>query len=144
MIADVLVDTNVLVYAYDPHSNEKQRQALETLDYWVKVQRAAISVQVLSEFVVVSTRKMVPPLRDEELLTTVDRLARSFTVLPLNSFVVREAVRGMQTYQLSYWDAQIWAVAHLNQVPVILTEDLPGQQYIEGVRFVNPFDIPPK
>jgi predicted nucleic acid-binding protein len=45
----------------------------------------------------------------------------------------------MLTYQFSYWDAQIWAAARLNQVPVVLTEDLPGQQYIEGVRYKNPF-----
>lgn len=139
MTCDVLIDTNVLVYAYDPHAGVKQRQALQIVDYWVRRQRAAISVQVLSEFIVVATNKMNPPLGQEQLLASVDRLSRSFTVFPLTSFIAREALRGMQTYQLSYWDAQIWAVAHLNQVPLILTEDSPGQKHIEGVRYENPF-----
>jgi len=139
MTCEVLIDTNVLVYAYDRQAGEKQRQALEIMDYWIHRKKASISVQVLSEFIVVAASKLNPPLEQEELLATVDRLSRSFVVFPLTAFVAREALRGMQSYQLSYWDAQIWAVAHLNQIPVILTEDIPGQQYIEGVRYKNPF-----
>ena len=59
--------------------------------------------------------------------------------LPLTGAIVREAARGVAEYQLSYWDAQIWACARLNQVQVILTEDLPGREYLEGVRYRNPF-----
>ncbi len=139
MTCDVLIDTNVLVYAYDAAAGEKQRQAIEILDKWVRAQRAAISAQVLSEFIVVAGSKISHPLEPDELLASVDRLCRSFTVLPITPFIPREALRGMLTYQLSYWDAQIWAAARLNQVPVVLTEDLPGQQYIEGVRYKNPF-----
>lgn len=43
----------------------------------------------------------------------------------------------MHAYQLSYWDAQIWAVAHLNQVPVILNENIAGQSFIEGIAYKN-------
>lgn len=138
MTCDVLIDTNVLVYAYDSQAGEKQRKALETIDYWVRRQRASVSVQVLSEFIVVASGKMKPPLGPEDLVATIDRLSRSLIVFPVTPFVVREALRGMQTYQLSFWDAQIWAVAHLNQVPLVLTEDLPGQKYLEGVRYENP------
>ena len=139
MTCDVLIDTNVLVYAYDPGAGEKQRQAFELIDYWAQRKRGALSVQVLSEFIVVASHKLNPPLEGEELLASIDRLSRAFNVLPLTPFIPREAVRGMQTYKLSYWDAQIWAVARLNQVPIILTEDLPGQKCIEGVLYENPF-----
>jgi len=40
---------------------------------------------------------------------------------------------------MSYWDAQIWASARLNQIPLILSEDFDAGAIIEGVRFVNPF-----
>jgi len=35
--------------------------------------------------------------------------------------------------------AQIWAVARLNQVAVIFSEDFNVGAVIEGVRFANPF-----
>jgi len=45
----------------------------------------------------------------------------------------------VRQYQFSFWDAQIWAAAKLNQVPVVLSEDFNAGAIIEGVRFVNPF-----
>ena len=53
--------------------------------------------------------------------------------------IVLEAIRGVHTYRMPYWDAQIWALAHLNQIPVVLSEDFGDGVSIEGVRFVNPF-----
>ncbi|MBI2952680.1 MAG: hypothetical protein HYY30_00060 [Chloroflexi bacterium] len=34
----------------------------------------------------------------------------------------------------------IWAVARLKQVPYVLTEDNEHGRYLEGVRFLDPFD----
>ena len=138
MTADVLIDTNILVYAYNSQADEKHQSALGTLDYWIRTKRAAISTQVLAEFTVVMSSRVSPPLTGTDLLASLDRLSRSLVVLPVTQFIVREATRGMQTYQLSYWDAQIWATARLNQIPRIITEDLPGQIDIEGVRYENP------
>jgi len=50
-----------------------------------------------------------------------------------------EAGRGVRDYKLAYYDAQIWATAKLNQVPVVFSEDFNDGQVLEGVRFVNPF-----
>lgn len=49
-----------------------------------------------------------------------------------------ETLRGVQTYQLSSCDAQIWATARLHQIPLLLSEDF-NQSTLEGVRIVNPF-----
>jgi len=38
------------------------------------------------------------------------------------------------------WDAQIWAAARLNQIPVVVSEDFNSGSMTEGVRFVNPFE----
>jgi predicted nucleic acid-binding protein len=52
--------------------------------------------------------------------------------------IVLEAVRGVRDHWFSFWDAQIWAAARLNQVPVVSSEDFTGA-VVEGVRFVDPF-----
>jgi predicted nucleic acid-binding protein len=50
-----------------------------------------------------------------------------------------EAARGVRDYLLAYYDAQIWAIARLNQIPIIFSEDFQDGQLLEGVRFINPF-----
>jgi len=59
-------------------------------------------------------------------------------VKEITPFVVLEAARGVRDYQFSYWDAQVWAVAKLNQIPVIYSEDFNVGAEIEGIRFLNP------
>ncbi len=139
MIGKVLVDTNILVYAYDIQWPRKQQQALDVLDTLIKNNQAMISAQVLSEFFVVVTRKLHQPLPPAQALISIDRYIQCVEVLPVTASIVREAARAAATYQISYWDAQIWATAHLNQIPTIVTEDIPSASYIEGVSYYNPF-----
>lgn len=139
MTPRIFVDTNVLVYAYDREWPEKQRIALELLDGLVSKQQAVCSAQVLAEFFVVVTRGIPEPLASEQALITIDRLRQCLEVVPVTAAVVREAARAVVTYRMSFWDAQIWAAAHLNQVELILSEDLPGNASVEGVNYRNPF-----
>jgi predicted nucleic acid-binding protein len=55
------------------------------------------------------------------------------------SSVILKAIEATQQYRMSFWDAQIWAVAVSNRIPEIFTEDGPVQQTIEGVTWRNPF-----
>jgi predicted nucleic acid-binding protein len=66
-------------------------------------------------------------------------LTRTFETFPVTSQVVLEAIRGVREYQLSFWDALIWAAARLNQIPILFSEDFNLGSVMEGVRFVNPF-----
>lgn len=141
MNADTIIDTNILVYMYDVGSPAKQEMAFKTVDQLITSQRAALPVQVLAEFFVVVTQKIVSPLSPREAMERVDHYLQCTKQLPLTGAIVREAARGVAEYQLSYWDAQIWACARLNQIQVILTEDLPGREYLEGVRYRNPFRL---
>jgi len=59
---NILVDTNVLVYAYDRSEPEKQKRALELLDALVENETGVLNVQVLSEFFNSVTRKIAAPL----------------------------------------------------------------------------------
>ena len=43
----------------------------------------------------------------------------AFPLLPLTGPVVLEALRGVGEHMLSYYEAQIWAVARLGQVGVV-------------------------
>ena len=135
-----LIDTNVLVYAYDPRDRKKQGHARVVLDRLVLGELAVVSVQCLTEFFRVVRWKLPNPLRPEDALSQVVRLARACRVLDLTSWIVLEACRASNTYQVSVWDALIWASAKVNQIPDVLTEDWEHERVLEGVRFLNPFD----
>ena len=134
------LDTNVLVYAYDQSEFEKQAKALELLDRLAFSGKGVISGQVLSEFFATITRKISVPLSIEEGLERLNNYLRVWTVLDLTGMIVLEAARGVRDHQFAFWDAEIWATARLNQIPVILSEDFNSNSVIEGVLFLNPFE----
>ena len=135
-----LVDTNVLVYAYDPRDRKKQERAQAILARLVPRDLAVISVQCLTEFFRAVRWRLPEPLSPDDALSQVVRLARACRVLDLTSWIVLEACRASNTYQVSIWDALIWASAKVNQIPDVLTEDWKHERVLEGVRFLNPFD----
>ena len=134
-----LIDTNILVYAHDPVEGEKAARALEVLDQLQGTHEGRLSAQCLAEFFVVVTRGESPLLSQGEAGQQVDLLSQAFHTLDITPMIVMEAARGVRQHQFSYWDAQIWATARLNQIPVILTEDFQSGASFEGVRFSNPF-----
>ena len=66
-------------------------------------------------------------------------MIRGFSTLPITPLIVLEAARGVRDHRLNYWDAQVWATARLNQIPLVLSEDFKDGFVLDGVRFVNPF-----
>jgi predicted nucleic acid-binding protein len=133
------LDTNVLVYAYDPADMTKRIRAMTVVTQLGTQQRGALSAQVLSEFVVTVTRKITPPLTLEEAEQRLTNYMRSWRVVDLTARIVVEAVRGVRQHQLAYWDSLIWATAKLSGIPTVLSEDFSHGRLIEGVRFLNPF-----
>lgn len=139
MSARIFVDTNVLACAYDRSEPEKQRQALKVLDYLTTARTGAISTQVMAEFFVTVTRKIAAPLTVDECYQRLVNYSQAWMVIDLTGMIILEAARGVRDHQFSFWDAQIWATARLNQIPVIFSEDFSANSVIEGVRFINPF-----
>ncbi|MGB8647230.1 MAG: PIN domain-containing protein [Anaerolineae bacterium] len=138
-MAEILIDTNVFVYAYDRGEIDKQAQAGQVLDYLYATGAGRLSAQVLAEFFRATTKGVAPILTTVQARAQVEKLARTWRILDLTPQIILEATRGVCDHQLSYWDAQIWATARLYQIPVILSEDFSSGRVLEGVRFVNPF-----
>jgi predicted nucleic acid-binding protein len=135
----ILLDTNVLVYSFDRAEPEKRAQAMKVILELQSASLGCLSVQCLSEFVNATTRRKTSILTLEEAAVHVDDFLAAFPTFPLTSTIIIEALRGAREHSVSYYDAQIWACAHLNQIPVIFSEDFSDGRVIEGVRFVNPF-----
>ena len=75
----------------------------------------------------------------EQAVRPLERHVRTWQVVDVTDFIVLEAARGVRDHAMSFWDAQVWATAELNQIPVVLSEDFASGSVIEGVQFENPF-----
>lgn len=139
MTGKALIDTNILVYAYDSSEPAKQQAALTILDQLVTSGNGLISTQILSEFFVTVTRKIPEPLTLEQAEERIANICQIWPVLQVSEMIILEAVRGARVHNFSYWDALVWATARLNQTGLILSEDFSHDQMVEGVRFINPF-----
>jgi predicted nucleic acid-binding protein len=142
MIVAALVDTNVLVYRYDPRDREKQRLATQLLREGSASNTVRLPHQAIIEFVSATSkplaggRSLLPPdLARQE----ADELLSEFTVLFPNKGVVRTALRGAAMYGLSCFDAHLWAYAEYYGLNTLLSEDFqPGRIY-GSVRIIDPF-----
>jgi predicted nucleic acid-binding protein len=123
-----LVDTNTLVYRFDPRFPQKQRIAAEVLRNGVLNETLCIPHQALMEFVAVVTRVHrggQPLLSHVDATREAEELFTQFTVLYPNAVVFRtlRTLRGAAAYQLSWFDAHLWACAEHYGLDEIVSED---------------------
>ncbi|MEH2165661.1 MAG: PIN domain-containing protein [Nostoc sp.] len=135
----ILLDTNILVYIYDPLDTTKQERAIAITDQLIRSGKAVISTQVLGEFFMATTRTRRLLLTPAEALVRMRNYLAACHVVDITRLISLEAIRGVETHHFGFWDAQIWATARLNQIEEVYTEDFASGATVEGVRFTNPF-----
>lgn len=139
-----LVDTNVLVYRFDPRDPAKQRRATALLEEGIAARSIVVAHQSLLEFVAAVTRPQRalgggPLLAMPEALLEAENLMAQLDVLYPSRDVLVTAMRGTAAYGLAWFDAQIWAVAEVYGLGELLSEDFQHGRHYGGVRAVNPF-----
>ena len=140
-----LVDTNILVYRFDPQFPEKQATARSLLRKGLAEDAVRIPHQALLEFVAVVTRVRAgsrPLLAPDEARQETEELMVQFPVLYPNASLVRTALQGAAAYQLSWFDAHLWAYAEHYGLEEIVSEDFEHGRLYGSVRVRNPFRRP--
>ena len=131
------LDTNILVYAYDPSDARKQAIA-QTIVVRALAGDGLVSTQVLSEFAVTLLHKLSPPARPDDVAEILDSLS-AVKVISLDYGVVRRAVEACSLYGIHFYDGMIVAAAGRGGCGRILSEDLnAGQKYFQ-IPVENPF-----
>lgn len=129
------LDSNLLIYAVDNATPEKQEIAANLLA------RAALldcilTVQVLGEFLRVVRTKSVTHFG--EAVTQAERWATIFPIAPTRSEHILGAAGFAQRYKLQFWDSVIWQVARSAGCSVLFSEDMQDGFESQGVTLVNP------
>jgi predicted nucleic acid-binding protein len=137
MPAPEFLDTNVLVYAYDPGDVSKRRVAQDLVTRAVAGD-ILVSTQVLAEFAATLLHKMTPAARPEDVVALLDVLGAIRIVIP-DGDIVRRAVEVRTKYGVHFYDGMIVAAAERGGCGRIWSEDLnAGQEYF-GIEVKNPF-----
>jgi predicted nucleic acid-binding protein len=141
-----LVDTNVLVYRFDPRDPAKQRTAREVLREGIEHDTLRLPHQAIVEFVQAVTRPIarggMSLLNRRDALREAEAMFAQFEVLYPTESLVRTAIRAVETYQLSWLAAHMWAYAEHYALDEILSEDFSDGHLIGTVRIRNPFTAP--
>ena len=132
------VDANVLVYAHDVTAGAKHTRARALVEELWDTRQGCLSVQVLQEFFVTTTRKIPRPLEARAAAQIIADLAHWHVHAPAAGDVLG-AIDIYQRTGASFWDAMILRSAKELGCQVLHSEDLNAGQDYEGVEVRNPF-----
>jgi predicted nucleic acid-binding protein len=140
MTAAVFVDANVLVYARDPREPAKQPRAAEWVAHLWRQGAARTSIQVLSEYYVIATRKLVPRVLPDDAWDDVSAFM-TWRPQTIDEALLRRAHEIARRHRLSWWDSMVVAAAQLQDCALLLTEDLQDGAAFGGVTARSPFTL---
>jgi predicted nucleic acid-binding protein len=132
------VETNVLVYAHDVTAGDKHGRARALVEEMWQTRQGCLSVQVLQEFFVATTRKIPRPLDAPTAAQIVDDLAHWHVHAPAAADVLAANDIHQRTTAF-FWDAMILRSAKELGCETLHSEDLNSGQEYEGVQVRNPF-----
>src|SRR5436190_2201696 len=98
----VLVDTNILVYAFDPSQGQKHFPAAKICRELLEQDSICLSTQILQELYVTLTRNACIPV--DTALSVLDDLSQ-WLVFSVDYRAIRDAVVIARDCRLSFWDA---------------------------------------
>ncbi len=136
--ADFL-DSNVLVYLFDPTDARRRGIAEHLVSRAHHEGTAIVSFQVVQETLNVLTRKLKPAMSREDA-----RLALQSVLAPLcrvqpSLALYTHALDLQERYKFSFYDSLIVAAALEAGCARLLSEDLQHGQRIDGLTIKNPF-----
>ena len=130
------VDTNILIYAFDATAGDKRRVAVELITrLWLDRQGCG-SLQVLQEFYVTATRKLV--LAPEQAMLQVSRLGRWRVHRPSVEDLLA-AIELHWDHSVFFWDGLILRSAQASQCSILWSEDMSGGRRWGNLEVRNPF-----
>ncbi len=120
-----LVDTNILVYAFD-RSEAKQEKAASLLKQcWQGKRKLAVSLQNLNELFFILTRKLPHPMSPGQAQDIVNLFIdfEGWIKLIPTPETLRQAMSIVSSAKVPFWDALIASAMAENNIHHIYTED---------------------
>lgn len=133
----VFIDTNLWAYRLDRREAVKSERVRKWLADIVADHEVVISTQVLIELRSVVSRKLQPPLTDQQMTALLEALA-GFEVVSTDANLSLDAHQLAIREQLSWFDALITEAAIRSRCSILYSEDFSHGRRIAGLEVVNP------
>jgi predicted nucleic acid-binding protein len=140
MTGPCFVDANVFVYTRDTRDASKRARALQWIFHLWQERLGRTSIQVLSEYYAVATRKLTPGVSAGEAWDYVQELF-AWQPQPIDEALLKRAHEIERRWRLSWWDSMVVAAAQLQDCALLLTEDLQDGAVFGGVTVRSPFTL---
>ena len=134
-----LLDSNILVYAYDRSEVKKHAMAKELVKERWKKEDSVLSIQNIVEFYSVITNKIEMPLEIDKAKQIVLDYIDGFEILHYSEKTIVEAINVQAIYKIPFWDALIVATMEENSIDTIITENEKDFKKVKWIKTINPF-----
>ena len=131
------VDTNVLIYAYDPRDAAKQNKAVNLI---ASLTDGVLLWQVACEYIAASRKLAAYGLSQPQAWRHLQQLRGVWPLVLPTPTVLDEAERLVSSGNLSIWDALMVAACVESGVTTLYSEDFDASTTpLTGVQIINPF-----
>jgi len=138
---DKLIDTNILVYAYDASEGNKHKASRILLKIVWEEGGGIVCLQNLMEFFVVITKKVENPISIRDAKTIIEDILKSknWKIIDRDTDTLLKAIDMAFEYRIHLWDALIVACMKENDIVEIVTENKIDFEKIPEIKVAIPF-----
>ena len=133
------LDTNILVYAFDPKAKFKREYAQLTITRALAARDAVISFQVVQEFLSLALRKFPRPMTQPEAQAYLSQVLIPLCEVFPDASLYSSALSIAGETGWTFYDSLIVSSALAAECGTLLTEDLQHGRAIRGMEIRNPF-----
>lgn len=142
-----LLDTNLLVYAYDTSKDDREKHRIcknLVAGCWNLDNELAISLQNLSEFYVTVTKKIENPIPAKDARDIIEDILsfKGWKKINYTENTILSAADTSSRYKIPYWDALLAATMRENNILCIYTENERDFKKIPWLEIANPLKPP--
>lgn len=140
-MTDKLIDTNILVYAYDTSEGGKHDTSKNLLIQIWENGGGVVCLQNLMEFFFVITKKVENPINVTEAITIIEGFLKSkrWKIIDRDADTFLNSLDLVSKHEIYLWDALIVACMKENEIIEIVTEDKKDFKDIPGIIVTVPF-----
>ncbi|PKO09507.1 MAG: VapC toxin family PIN domain ribonuclease [Chloroflexi bacterium HGW-Chloroflexi-2] len=133
------LDTNIFVYSFDDNEIEKKVRALSLIGEALQSGKGIISWQVVQEFLNVSTKKFISPLKAVDAKSYLQKVLFPLWAVFPNLNIYQNTIEIQEKTGYSFYDSMIVASALSQDCSILYSEELHNGMKIDDLQVINPF-----
>lgn len=133
------IDTNILIYSFDPDNPSKRKIALDLISKALERGTGVISYQIIQEFLNVATRKFAVPLTCKDSQRYFNIVLEPLCEVFSSTELFHQALEISDQWRFPFYDALVVAAALQADCSLLYSENMQDNQTIKGLKIRNPF-----